>query len=64
MRSPNYLYDEDGLLCHGAHIQTLWTLFFSQYSKFTLTRIEGLKTEDIVQCTDCTAYWGIVIVIF
>ena len=31
--------------------------------KFFLTRIEGLRTEDAVDCTDCKAHWGDVIAI-
>ena len=37
--------------------------FFSINVKFFLTRIEGLRTEDVVHCTDCKAHWGNVIVI-
>ena len=37
--------------------------FFHQHVKFFLTRIEGLRTEDVVHCTDCKAHWGNVIVI-
>ena len=31
--------------------------------KSFLTQIEGLRTEDVVHCTDCKAHWGNVFVI-
>ena len=36
-----------------------WKFFFHQHDKFFLTRIKGLRTEDVVHCTDCKAHWGI-----
>ena len=41
----------------------LFKVFFSHYGKFFITRIEGLKTQDVIHCTDCKAHWGNVIVI-
>ena len=38
-------------------------VFSHQHVKFFLTRVEGLRTEDVVHCTDCKAHWGNVIVI-
>ena len=35
----------------------------TQYGRFFLNWIEGLRTEDVVLCTNCKAHWGNVILI-
>ena len=40
-----------------------WRICFNCQTKFFLTQIEGLRREDVVQCTECKAHWGNVIVI-
>ena len=43
---------------------SLFKRFFnSQHGKFFLTRIEGLRAEHVIHCTDCKAHSGNVIVI-
>ena len=37
--------------------------FFHQHGKFFLTALEGLRTEDVIHCTDCKALLGNVIAI-
>ena len=43
---------------------TLLKRSFHQHGKFFLTRVECLRTENVVHCTDCKAHWGNVIAIF
>ena len=65
-------------VCPGRGIPPLWlflrflpsffypvkrVIFFHQHGKFFLTQIQGLRTEDVVHCTDCKAHWLNVIVI-
>ena len=65
-------------VCPGRGIPPLWlflrflpsffypvkrVIFFHQHGKFFLTQIQGLRTEDVVHCTDCKAHWFNVIVI-
>ena len=54
---------EEGSLHCGSSWGFFRCCFFYQHVKFFLARIEGLRTEDVVHCTDCKAHWGKVIVI-
>ena len=38
-------------------------LFFFEYGKFFLARIEGLSTEDGAHCADCKAHPGMVVIL-
>lgn len=38
-------------------------LFFFEYGKFFLSRIEGLSTEDGAHCTDCKAHRGMTVIL-
>ena len=44
-------------------VKRVWVFFSINMWNFFLTQIEGLRTEDVVHCTDCKAHWGNVIVI-
>ena len=37
--------------------------FFSQHGKFFLSRMEDLRTDDVVHCIDCKVGWGSEIII-
>ena len=51
---------------HQCGLDVVWLFFFfffHQDVKFSITWIEGRRTEDVVHCADCKAHCGKVIVI-